>query len=63
MIGMKMFLGRNLLLVPFGFDSKKWEKMFDVACISVLMLCVYKRFGVMCISIGLVGLNFRNLFF
>ena len=39
-IGMKIFLGQNLLLVPFDYDSKKWKKMFDVVCISVLMLRV-----------------------
>ena len=42
-IGMKIFLGQNLLLVPFDYDSKKWKK--NVSC------CVYKRFIVACMSV------------
>ena len=38
----KNISGTNLLLVPFGFDSKKLGKKSLILCISIMLLFVYK---------------------
>ena len=62
---MKIFLRQNLLLVPFGFDSKKWEKAFLILYTSVFFNVGYKYFFMLRISLILVGLNiyFCDVFF